>query len=162
MTEAERNLPPPDGGDAPKEIAERSEAMMKSGAIDTQPRDFCNAFGAWFRYFVVGDPAKADRIPSHCDLPNEWPSNVFHTFKLLSDSWKDISLTRDDLRKITAPVLVIHGTKDRNAPYVGGVNWSKSLPNARLVTIEGAAHGVLWEEPDRVMDAIRQFIAGNH
>jgi pimeloyl-ACP methyl ester carboxylesterase len=140
-------------------VAERSEAMMKNGAIDSQPREFCNAFGAWFRYFLVGDPAKADRIPSHCDLPNEWPKNVFHTFKLLADSWKDISLKTEDLRTITAPVLVIHGSKDRNAAYAGGVNWSKSFPNARLLTVEGAAHGVLWEEPQQVMGAIRTFVA---
>jgi pimeloyl-ACP methyl ester carboxylesterase len=38
------------------------------------------------------------------------------------------------------PVLTIHGTKDRNAPYGSGREWAFNLPNARLLTIKGGAH----------------------
>ena len=83
--------------------------------------------------------------------------NVQKTFAKLM-SGPSIVLEPKDVAMITAPVLVIHGTKDRNAAYAGGVTWSKSLPNAKLVTIEGAAHGLLWEEPERVLGAIREFV----
>jgi pimeloyl-ACP methyl ester carboxylesterase/ketosteroid isomerase-like protein len=155
---AERQIKPADDGSPPKELVEKREAMLKSGAIDSQPREFCEADAKVFAYFVVGDPSRADRIPIRCELENEWPKNVWHTFKLLMSS-EPVTYTADDLAKLTAPVLIIHGTKDRNAAYAGGVAWSKIWPNANLVTIDGAAHGVLWEEPEKVMGAIRKFIA---
>ena len=131
--------------------------QIVSDTNEKQPREFCEVDAKVFAYYLVGDPSRADRIPIRCDLENEWPVNVQKTFtKLLSGP--SISLTKEDVANITAPVLIIHGTKDRNASYAGGVTWSKNLPNAKLVTIEGAAHGVLWEEPERVMDAIRAFV----
>ena len=43
-----------------------------------------------------------------------------------------------DLARVTAPVLVVHGTADRSAPYAGGRAWARRLPNARLLTLDGA------------------------
>ena len=154
----ERQIQPADDGGAPKELVEKREAMLKSGAIDSQPREFCEMDAKVFAYSLVGDPSRVDRIPVRCDYENEWPKNVYHTFKLLMSS-EPVTFTADDLKNDTAPVLIIHGTKDRNAAYAGGVAWSKTWPNAKLVTIEGAAHGVLWEETETVMRAIREFIA---
>jgi pimeloyl-ACP methyl ester carboxylesterase len=65
------------------------------------------------------------------------------------------------LAKITMPVLVIHGTKDRNAPYGGGREWAMSLPDARLVTVEGAAHVSWADDPIAVFGSIREFLRGN-
>ena len=156
MTPAERGFAEDDGG-APKDLVEKRDAMLKSGAIDTNPREYCEIDQKVFAYAVVGDPSRVSLIPTHCEYENEWPKYVMHTFKLLM-SGPTISLTKEDVAAITAPVLVIHGTKDRNAPYQGGVTWSRSLAHAKLVTVEGAAHGVLWEENEKVMGAIREFI----
>jgi pimeloyl-ACP methyl ester carboxylesterase/ketosteroid isomerase-like protein len=158
MTPAERKYGTDNGG-APKELLEKRDAMFEIGAKEKQPREYCEVDSQVFAYYLVGDPSKASRIPIRCDLENEWPVNVQKTFTALM-SGPSISLTKDDVANIIAPVLVIHGTKDRNAAYEGGVNWSKNLPHAKLVTVEGAAHGVLWEEPDVVLDAIRKFIRG--
>jgi len=151
----ERQIKPPDDGAAPKALVEKRDALVKSGA---HQREICEADAKVFAYVLVGDPSRADRIPVRCDYENEWPDNVGKTFTLLMSS-EPVTFTADDLKNDTAPALIIHGTKDRNAAYAGGVAWSKTWPNAKLVTIEGAAHGVLWEEPDTVMRAIRDFIA---
>ena len=58
------------------------------------------------------------------------------------------------------PVLTIHGTYDRNAPYEGGRDWVATLPNARLLTIERAAHASFADAPDIVIPAIRTFLSG--
>ena len=58
------------------------------------------------------------------------------------------------------PVLTIHGTRDRNAPYGGGREWARRLPDARLVTVPGAAHAVYLEDPVVVWGSIRQFLRG--
>jgi len=57
-------------------------------------------------------------------------------------------------------VLVVHGTKDRNAPYGGGVYWSRVLRDARILTVSGAAHQVFLERPDLVLPAMRSFLGG--
>lgn len=157
LAAAERRGGPGGDGAPPKQLVDRRAALLESGALEAQPREFCEADAKVSSYMLVGDPARADRIPMHCELENEWPKNVWHTFKLLMGG-EPTALTAPDLANVTAPVLIIHGTKDRNAPYAGGVTWSKSFKNAKLVTVEGAAHGVLWEEPDVAIGAIRDFV----
>ncbi len=156
MTPAERGFAKDNGG-VPEELAAKRKEMLDAGAMEKQPREFCEIDSKVFAYYLVGDPSRVDRIQAHCDLENEWPVNTQRTFAKLM-SGPTISLEPKDVAMITAPVLVIHGTKDRNAPYAGGVTWSKSLPNAKLVTVEGAAHAVLWEEPEKVLGAIREFV----
>jgi ketosteroid isomerase-like protein len=65
-----------------------------------------------------------------------------------------------DLAKVSMPVLTIHGTKDGGAPYRGGREWALSLPNARLVTLEGAAHTAWADDPVGVFGSIREFLRG--
>ena len=55
------------------------------------------------------------------------------------------------------PVLTIHGTWDRNAPYAAGREWALTLPNARLITVERAAHQVTADAPEIVLPAIDDF-----
>lgn len=64
------------------------------------------------------------------------------------------------LRGITCPVLVVHGDRDRSAPYAAGRAWAERLPNARLLTVAGAAHAPWIEAPDKVVSAIDEFLDG--
>ena len=45
-----------------------------------------------------------------------------------------------DLRRITAPTVVIHGTADRLVGPSGGVATARAIPGARLVLVEGMGH----------------------
>lgn len=47
---------------------------------------------------------------------------------------------RPHIRKITAPTLVIHGSKDPLAPLAGGRDSARNIRGARLEVIEGMAH----------------------
>ena len=69
-------------------------------------------------------------------------------------------LSEEQLKRITMPVLTIHGTLDRNAPYDGGRQWAAELPDARILTVEGAAHAAWLDDPVTVFGAIRHFLRG--
>ena len=79
----------------------------------------------------------------------------------LFPSIQRITLTSDDFAKVKAPVLTIHGTRDRSAPYGGARDWASKLPNARLVTVENAAHAPWIEAPDAVFGPIRDFLGAD-
>jgi pimeloyl-ACP methyl ester carboxylesterase len=60
----------------------------------------------------------------------------------------------DDLRRITAPTVVIHGTRDLMVRPSGGRETAKAIPGARLVEIEGMGHDLPRGVWDRIVDAI--------
>jgi len=138
--------------------------VKKWRALQTQPnvdqRALCEAQRVVFSYSLVGNPAHRNRLASPCQLPNEWPANFARQLDVHWGSVKNLKLSKDDFKKITVPVLTIHGTKDRNAAYAGGREWATILPDARLVTVEGAAHASWADEPVTVFGSIRQFLRG--
>jgi pimeloyl-ACP methyl ester carboxylesterase len=46
----------------------------------------------------------------------------------------------DDLARITAPTLVIHGTSDPILPYPHGEATANAIPGAKLLAVEGMGH----------------------
>ncbi|MDT7646597.1 MAG: non-heme chloroperoxidase, partial [Pseudonocardiales bacterium] len=57
-------------------------------------------------------------------------------------------------------VLIVHGTHDRILPIdATGREFTKRLPNARYVEIEGAPHGFLWTHADEISDLLVKFLA---
>ena len=57
--------------------------------------------------------------------------------------------------------LIVHGNKDRSAPYGGGREWAMALPHARLLTVDSAGHAPWIEDPERVLPAITTFLDGS-
>ena len=122
--------------------------------------EFCRKFWSALRPLYVLHPADADRLGwEPCDLPNEtafmkpWIEHVL-------PSLQQLQLSPEDFVKARAPVLTIHGRKDRSSAYGGGRDWALRLPNARLVTVDRAAHVPWIEEPERVFAAIETFLDG--
>jgi proline iminopeptidase len=147
---------------APAADVERMRELRKTKAKETSPREYCRAEWMVTRYMLVGNPANAPKIDvdAICAQPNEWPLNAEKTLAPLWESVDRTIPTSDELKTVTVPVLTIHGTKDRNAPYSGGRKWAASLPNARLLTIAGAGHVAWADDPSAVFGAIRQFLRG--
>ena len=63
------------------------------------------------------------------------------------------------LRTITAPTLVIHGSKDRMIPLSGGRATARAIPGARLLVIEGMGHDMPRAAWPQILDAIEQNAA---
>ena len=59
-----------------------------------------------------------------------------------------------ELRRITAPTVVIHGTKDRMVTPSGGRETARAIAGSELVWIEGMGHDLPREAWPRILDAI--------
>jgi pimeloyl-ACP methyl ester carboxylesterase len=59
-----------------------------------------------------------------------------------------------DLRRITAPTVVVHGTKDRMVTPSGARATARLIPGAQLVWIEGMGHDLPRDAWPRIIDAI--------
>ena len=65
-----------------------------------------------------------------------------------------------ELRRISAPTLVIHGDADRLVAPSGGRATAKAIPGARLVTIEGMGHDLPRGAWPRILDAVERHARG--
>jgi peroxiredoxin len=66
---------------------------------------------------------------------------------------------RADIPKIDVPSLIVHGTADNILPIdATGREFTKALPDAEYVEIEGAPHGLLWTHGAEVNEALLGFL----
>ena len=138
------------------------EKLMNSGYMREHPKEFCEREWQVTRVQLVGNPANAEKLgPSQCDMPNEWPAHLYPHFEASISSIQALDIPQDKIAALRAPVLTIHGTKDRNAPYGGGRQWSMSVFDGRLITVPGAAHESWVEAPDLVFTSIDTFLKGS-
>jgi pimeloyl-ACP methyl ester carboxylesterase len=125
------------------------------------PIEFCKKFWSLLRVIYVANSSDADKIKwERCDLQTEL-NFMKYWLEHLAPSIQGVKLTASDLTAVNSPVLTVHGTKDRSAPYGGARDWATMLPNARLLTIEGAAHAPWIEAPEQVLGPIQTFLAGS-
>jgi pimeloyl-ACP methyl ester carboxylesterase len=144
-----------------KERLAALDALMKDGLPERDPKEFCRRQWEAMRYVLVGDPARVDRLgDGFCDLPNEWPTAFMRMWPHRQAEMKQLQITPEQLARVKNPVLTIHGTRDRNAPYGAGREWASRLPDARLLTVDGAAHQSWADAPERVFGAIDRFLSG--
>jgi proline iminopeptidase len=140
---------------------ERARRLRDEGYDAEHPREYCEIEWSIYRYSLVGDRANVDKLgPGPCDMPNEHPVNLRRHFRFNFVSVQRLDFPIEAVRRVTVPVLTIHGTKDRNAPYGGGREWASTLPDARLLTVPGAAHLPWVEAPELVFPAIDLFLRG--
>ena len=66
---------------------------------------------------------------------------------------------RKDVARVDVPTLVIQGDADRILPIAAtGLALSKAVKGARLVTIEGGPHGILWTHGNQVSAELVKFL----
>ena len=130
---------------------------------DTTPgsEEFCRRFWDALRPLYVVDPADVSKLDAfdRCDLETERHAGE-HAMTRIVPALAAMRLQADDVRAVTAPVLTIHGRRDRSGPYEGGRDWVRILPNARLVSVENAGHMPWIEKPAEVRSAIETFLGG--
>jgi pimeloyl-ACP methyl ester carboxylesterase len=64
----------------------------------------------------------------------------------------------DDAATVRCPVLLLSGSRDLMASPKALGALMASLPDCRSVTLNGAGHSLMAEQPDAVLDALRKFI----
>lgn len=139
----------------------RARALREVGFDRAHPHEYCEIAWSINRVALVGDPANVDRLgEGPCTMPNEWPVNLNRHLRFALASVQRLDLPRERVAALRVPVLTIHGTRDRNAPYGGGLEWASTLADARLLSVPGAAHSPWVEAPSLVFPAIDTFLRG--
>ena len=70
---------------------------------------------------------------------------------------------REEMKHLTTPFLVIHGTGDKTVPIdAAGRAAAKILPNAQLLEYDGEPHGLFMTVPDRLNKDLLHFLGGDH
>lgn len=65
---------------------------------------------------------------------------------------------REDLVSLTAPTLIVTGTGD-TMPLEATREWETSLPNARMIVLEGTGHYPHVEQPEEYFRVVGDFLA---
>lgn len=90
-----------------------------------------------------------------------WLQGMQCSIKGAYDCIKQFSETdfTEDLKKITVPTLVVHGSDDQIVPIdAAGKASAKIVKNAKLVIFEGAPHGLPTTHKDRLNEELLAFI----
>ena len=99
--------------------------------------------------------------PSEAIIQNWWRQGMMGGAKAHYDGIVAFSQTdfTEDLKKITVPVLVMHGDDDQIVPYAdSGPLTAKLVKNGTLKTYHGFPHGMITTEADTINADLLAFI----
>jgi non-heme chloroperoxidase len=97
---------------------------------------------------------------SEAVIRNWWRQGMMGGAKAHYDGIVAFSQTdfTEDLKKITVPVLVMHGDDDQIVPYADSAPLSaKLLKNGTLKTYKGFPHGMPTTEPEKINNDLLEF-----
>ena len=119
----------------------------------------CEAFTRLILRAYVFDPAA--ELPLRGNLCSGSPEAVRRTPWVGDEIWDSLGEfdLRPEVRRVTAPVLVIHGIADI-VPLEGAREWRASFPNARLLLAPRSGHLIHVEEPELFFGAVETFLDG--
>lgn len=87
-------------------------------------------------------------------LMNRTPDDVFHA---------DLSACNSamlDASSVSCETLLILGEADQMTPMRAASALEQQLPKVHVITLPGCGHSMLSEQPNQVLDALRDFVAG--
>jgi non-heme chloroperoxidase len=102
--------------------------------------------------------------PSQAVIWNWWRQSMMGGAKAHYDGIVAFSQTdfTEDLKKITVPVLVMHGDDDQIVPYADSAPLSaKLLKNGTLKTYKGFPHGMPTTQADTINTDLLAFVKGD-
>ncbi|HEV7658955.1 MAG TPA: alpha/beta hydrolase [Allosphingosinicella sp.] len=125
----------------------------------SDPIAVCSDFGRFILRTYVFDPAAALRFRGNlCAGPPEAVRRSLAVNEVIMRSLGEFDL-RPAVRRVTAPVLVLHGVADV-IPEASARDWAASYPNSRLLLMRRSGHLMHIEEPDAFFAAVETFLAG--
>jgi len=65
----------------------------------------------------------------------------------------------DDVRRLRCPTLILRGGESDILSEAGARKLQAAIPESQLVTIPGAGHSVMGDNPRQFVDAVRPFLA---
>ncbi|HKI24028.1 MAG TPA: alpha/beta hydrolase [Gaiellaceae bacterium] len=145
-----RDLPPPNS---------EFVRFVRSATIDWSDADSVIDYLVAYARMLAGnqrvfEEAKMrDLVRADVERADNFAASQNHD--LLADDDKQ----REPLSSISAPTLVIHGTADPMFPLAHGKALADEIPDARLLSLAGAGHGVNQADWDTITRAIATHTA---
>ncbi len=139
-------------GGLPKEVFDDFQAQLAANRSEFY---HSLASGPFYGY------NRPDAKPSEPVIQNWWRQGMMGGAKAHYDGIVAFSQTdfTEDLKKITIPVLVMHGDDDQIVPYAdSGPLSAKLLPNGTLKTYPGYPHGAFTIHHDVINPDLLEFI----
>ena len=136
----------------------RAEELQKEFETSPDPAAVCRAYWKIMTPPRVAKSLSASVVKSDfCTAPPEAIRyGMTKTNAITFGSLGDWDWTAK-LARVKAPVLIIHGQEDA-IPMAMVREWTKALPNAKLIEVPNAAHFPHAEQPAIVFDAIDKFL----
>ncbi|MBG9389018.1 alpha/beta fold hydrolase [Caenimonas aquaedulcis] len=106
---------------------------------------------------VYGDPSKV--TPELVDLYMDMTRREGNRRALGRRFEQGYTADVSQLKKITAPTLILWGGKDRLVPVEAGRRFAKDIAGAKLVVYEDLGHVPQEEDPARTVADVRRFLA---
>jgi non-heme chloroperoxidase len=135
-------------------------AEVFNGIKATAAADRFSWFDNFYHDFYNLDENLGTRV-SEAVVRANWNTAVgasWYAASAVVPSW--LTDFRADIPRIDVPALIVHGTSDNILPIDStGREFSKALPQATYVEIEGAPHGMLWTHADEVNNLLLDFLA---
>jgi pimeloyl-ACP methyl ester carboxylesterase len=132
-TPGERGLPPP---------SERFGRFLATANVDWSDRDSVVDYVVGYAEMLAGgarpfdEAAARELVRRDVERANDIAASENHA------ALPEGEAPRAPLSSIAMPTLVIHGTADPMFPAEHGQALAEEIPGARLLTLEGAGHGV--------------------
>jgi pimeloyl-ACP methyl ester carboxylesterase len=105
-----------------------------------------------------GSACPPDRAAKDLEvLATESPSKT--AIKQQQDALRAYSISTEQVASLTVPALVLHGTEDTLVPHAWGEELAATLPGARFVSYEGAAHNYLVAMGEQANTDVLDFLA---
>ena len=132
------------------------------GILEAATADRFTWFTGFFENFYNLDENLGGRISQQA-VTNSWnvaSASSPHAASAVVPSW--LEDFRGDVQKVKesgTAVLIVHGTADRILPIDATARrFSKLLPDAKYLEIEGAPHGMLWTHAEEINSALLGFL----
>ena len=103
---------------------------------------------------ILKDPDKTNRVISL--LWSQWPMSLRNPGRL--NDMEQFTRLPLDVSTITAPTLIMHGTRDKNVPFSDSEKLAAQIPNATLYAVESGAHMIPFTHTDELDVEIKKFL----
>jgi non-heme chloroperoxidase len=133
------------------------------GIVDAATGDRFAWFTGFFQNFYNLDENLGKRISEEA-VRGSWnvavTSAPVAAFAVVPTWIEDFRGDVTKVREAGIPTLIVHGTSDNILPIDStGRPFSKLLPDAEYVEIEGAPHGLIWTHADEINEVLLAFLA---
>jgi len=146
----ERRLPPP---------TERFRNFMEAVEVDWSVPAAVSAYLVDYLRVLTGGQRPFDETAARELADHEIRRASNFAAAQNHDALADEGRAREPLSSIEVPTLVVHGTADPMFPIEHGEALAEEIPNARLLPLEGAGHGVDRADWETIVRAILERTA---